>query len=66
MDLIRRANEFQAQVAAQEGLGSRPSRALLTVKEKCCGGCAAGGLLGGLLGVLVRGPGLPGKGSCQL
>lgn len=59
--IIRRANEFQAQVAAQEGLGSRPSRALLTVKEKCCRGCAAGGLSGGPPG----GPGLGSRAAWQ-
>ena len=46
MALIRRANEFQAQVAAQEGLGSRPSRALLTVKGSAAEAAQLGGCQG--------------------
>lgn len=61
MDLIRRANELQAQAAAQEGLGSRPSRPQLTVRERAAeavqwGGCSgpSWGSWSGVQGCLAR------------
>lgn len=55
MDLIRRANELQAQAAAQEGLGSRPSRPQLIVRERAAEAVQRGGAGGP--------PGGPGLGS---